>query len=73
MPGVASITDLDEAHVASIADAFVRILKGYDDIGVGSFNVASFSAHQHFSAAEAADAAKEFTLCFKVGGVASPA
>jgi len=42
-PGVSSLADLSEEQIDDATDAFLKVLKAYDAMGVGSFNMASFS------------------------------
>lgn len=39
-----SFTDLDKHHIETLSRCFGKILKGYKSMGVGSFNMVSFSA-----------------------------
>jgi len=43
-PGVSSFTSLNKKQVDDFAEALVKILAGYKSVGVGSFNLASYSA-----------------------------
>eukprot|EP01114_Cavostelium_apophysatum_P016041 TRINITY_DN4499_c0_g2_i1.p1 TRINITY_DN4499_c0_g2~~TRINITY_DN4499_c0_g2_i1.p1 ORF type:complete len:339 (-),score=72.51 TRINITY_DN4499_c0_g2_i1:25-1041(-) len=43
-PGVASFTALNEKQVADFADVLLKALEGYKSLGIGSFNLASYSA-----------------------------
>ncbi len=62
VPGVASIGQLTNEQASSVSDAIIRIVKAYEDIGVGSFNLASFSAPVN----AVKEQAEAFTLMFKV-------
>jgi galactose-1-phosphate uridylyltransferase len=42
--GVSSLAGLDDAQAADMARALRAVLMGYHAVGVGSFNLASFSA-----------------------------
>jgi len=42
--GVNSFTDLDDHHIKNLSRSISKILKGYKSMGVGSFNIVSFSA-----------------------------
>lgn len=44
LPGISSFNNLDEDRVAALAVCFTRILKCYKSMGVGSFNMVSFSS-----------------------------
>jgi len=44
VPGLSSFSGLDDAQVAALAGCFSRILKCYKTMGVGSFNLVSFSS-----------------------------
>jgi galactose-1-phosphate uridylyltransferase len=58
VPGVTSIVDLTKEQCTDLADAFIKVLKGYASLGVGSFNMASFSSSTKSDA-------QLFTLHFK--------
>jgi len=59
VPGAKSIADLAEKQVSDFVDALVKVLKGYKEIGVGSFNMASFSG-------PIGDKSEDYTLFFKL-------
>jgi galactose-1-phosphate uridylyltransferase len=59
LPGVSSFGSLDEDRAAALAGGFTRMLKCYKSMGVGSFNLVSFS-----SALD--EALPYFTLHFKM-------
>lgn len=59
LPGVSSFNNLDEDRVAALAVCFTRILKCYKAMGVGSFNMVSFSSAPD-------EALPYFTLHFKI-------
>jgi UDPglucose--hexose-1-phosphate uridylyltransferase len=42
--GVSSFTALDEHQIATLAGSLSKVLKGYKSMGVGSFNMVSYSA-----------------------------
>ena len=38
-----NLVELDEIQIADFADCVIRILRGYEQMGVGSFNLSTFS------------------------------
>jgi galactose-1-phosphate uridylyltransferase len=59
LPGVSSFNGLDDGRINSLAVCFTRILKCYKSMGVGSFNMVSFSSSPDQSL-------PYFTLHFKI-------
>lgn len=43
LPGSASLSDLDPGRVKAFSWALVRLLKAYHSMGVGSFNLVTYS------------------------------
>jgi len=42
-PEISSLTDLTNTHIADFARCLTTVLRGYKEIGVGSFNLATYS------------------------------
>ncbi len=57
--GLSSFVELDTSHIESLARCISTILKGYKAMGVGSFNLVSFSSG-------VAETLSSFTLHFKI-------
>ena len=59
MNGLSSFVELDTSHIEGLAGCISTILKGYKAMGVGSFNLVSFSSG-------VAEKLPSFTLHFKI-------
>jgi len=59
IPGVASFTDLDEKQIGDFSTALVKVLKGYFALGLGSFNLVSYSL-------AVGEKSKDYCLHFKL-------
>jgi len=57
--GVSSFTDLQDHHIENLSRYLSAILRGYKSMGVGSFNLASFSARR-------GERSPYYTLHFKI-------
>jgi len=58
-PGVSGFTSLNKKQVDDFTEALVRVLAGYKSVGVGSFNLASYSAAVN-------ENREDFWLCIKL-------
>ena len=42
---ISSLTELDEGQIDDFADCITKALKGYKELGIGSFNLVTYSGH----------------------------
>eukprot|EP01118_Nematostelium_gracile_P007441 TRINITY_DN2428_c0_g1_i1.p1 TRINITY_DN2428_c0_g1~~TRINITY_DN2428_c0_g1_i1.p1 ORF type:complete len:336 (-),score=81.74 TRINITY_DN2428_c0_g1_i1:58-1065(-) len=59
VPGVASFVNMSSNQVADFASALVQLLAGYKSVGVGSFNLVTYSAPAEFDT-------NSYSLVFKL-------